>query len=403
MKYLLIFVLLLSCVFTKNLPKQFTAETKVLSKEDGVTTAEQYDYISFDGVSNRSSVVSVNEIFDTNFTHIYRGDLNHEYLIRGTSCVVLECPSELDSALVIDQGVQQYDDVVINGVVCEFWATVVEVHSHKPVMKYYLKKGTNIPVRFEMIYNAGTFTTIDFVKFIAEKPAADVFEPPVFCQKTKLQGFEQLPTRKELMDHLTISDIEHNHPEPLKGFETTPNEAPEKRAIDPATLAMIGKTVWAIVKENKPEVNIHTNTNAVIPEGTTWTDMSGWKQQVWDDWEWKIVNLYGVTTVNYNWNFAWLCLGNYNDIGRYIENAGAIPRTVHSSWGFTVDVSGEILNPFNTGTRSDPVASITLVMTMDVETLVSKINRKCTVNLSGDCSSQLVSCYGYISGSTFTY
>jgi hypothetical protein len=280
----------------------------------------------------------------------------------------------------------------VQGVWCQLWA----YDSINEEINYYIRDDTYYPYKFEIISGASIYT-INFTTFKSLVPDSSVFElnRNLDCEKLNRPGLE---TRQHVIQHLSAVPVLTTPVEPAK-FLTKRSTS----AIDPATLALIGKTIWAVVKENKPEANLETIQNAVIPQGTTWTDMAGWRQNKWPGWQWTLTNPYGATVVNYMWAFNHLCSGSYKNIGKYIENAAAFPTTLNVAWGYTVNVKAQILNPFNYGTSASPVAGLSLIMTMDSSTIIKKISQSCHVNLLGDCSTQLVSCSGYKSFVRFTY
>jgi len=281
----------------------------------------------------------------------------------------------------------------VDGVACYLWVYVAVNEE----IRYFLKKDDMTP--FRIVLESGDFiTTIDFIQFKSMVPDNRVFEVKsgLACEIAKIDGVKN-PTREDMERYFEIEPMV-SHPNVPKA-----DDMELKSSIDPATLILIGKTLWAIVKENKPEANLETNLNAVVPKGTTWTDMAGWKQQKWSGWQWTLVNGFGISTVDYKWSFNFLCNGNYQNIGKYIENAGAFPMGLDVAWGYTVNVKGQVLNPFNYGTIKDPVAGLTLSMTMDSSTVIKKITQTCIVNLLGDCSSQMVSCNGYKESLSFNY
>jgi hypothetical protein len=375
---------------------QFFAETFVTSSTGGVIENEQHDMIWVDAIAKKAKTVTVDDIFGTNITTIYRGDLKKEYYITDDmKCYYTFAPPDMNIKIKIQDNATFDGMTTLNGVSVQVWVYVAV----NQVTTYYITN-ENKPVKVELV-SGKHIDVIDFRRFDIMVPDKMVFElkSGMHCEEMNI-GVKN-PTRKDVEKYFSAV------PMLIKSKENTHRIRPSlpkvEGAIDPATLALIGKTLWAIIKENKPEANLESNINAVIPQGTTWTDMSGWRQQKWPGWQWSLVNVYGVTTVDYRWAFNFLCNGNYKNIGKYIENAGAFPTMIDVSWGYKVNVKGQVLNPFNYGTSTNPVAGLTLSMTMDVNTLVKKITQTCTVNLIGDCSTEVVSCNGYKSSSTFSY
>jgi len=377
-----------------QLAQQFMAETKVTSKNNGVIENEQHDFIWVDVLANKMKTISVDEIFGTNNTVIYRGDLKKEYyIINDLQCFFSFAPPDLNIKLQIRDNSTLQGDMIVNGENCELW--VYKAMNEK--ISYYVRQKDFSPVKIELM-SGSHVDTIEFLKFNPMVPDRNTFEvnSGLHCDSIKI-GTKKL-RREEMKKYF---DVVPRLIEPKKknGIRSRATE----NAIDPATLELIGKTLWAIIKENKPEANLENILNAVVPNGTTWTDLTGWRQQKWPGWQWTLVNPYGVNVVDYKWSFNFLCKGNYKNIGQYIQNAGAFPMIIDVSWGYKVNVRGQVLNPFNFGTAKNPIAGLTLSMTMDVNTIIKKISQTCTVNLIGDCSTEVLSCNGYKSTNTFSY
>jgi len=265
--------------------------------------------------------------------------------------------------------------------------------SFNTVADYYFTMDGK-PFRFR--FSSGSETVIDFLDFgtdfndtVFDVPDIDCYPITVSTDRESYHKFLRITE----VSKAQVADIESEFSNPIG----------DNLTIDPATLTLIGSTLWNIVKENKPVSNLDTNVNAIIPKGATWTDMAGWHQQKWNGWEWVITNPYGIQTVKYSWGFAFLCNGNYQGIGQYLENAGAFPQNIDVLWGYTVNVVTSLANPFNAGTVKSPVAGITLTMTMETSTLVSKVVQKCTVNLKGDCGTEVINCSGYKFTERFLY
>jgi hypothetical protein len=288
--------------------------------------------------------------------------------------------------LMIKDNSTLIDTEMVDGVLCQKWMyTAVN-----EMISYYLRNDDLTP--FRMVLELGSYvTTINFVQFKSMVPEDWIFEVKRGLQCDSNVGV------KDMKKYFDVTPVVYYPKTDVK------NDVKLNSSIDPATIILIGKTLWAIIKENKPEANLEANTNAVIPKGTTWTDMSGWRQTKWPGWQWTLVNGFGATTVDYKWSFNFLCNGNYQNIGKYIENAAAFPMDIQVAWGYTVNVKGQVLNPFNYGTIKDPIAGLTLSMTMDTNTVIKKITQTCIVNLLGDCSTQMVSCNGYKTTNPFRY
>jgi len=314
------------------------------------------------------------------------------YILKNEICHYITAPPVIDMKLKIHDNSSFKGSVDVGNVKCSLYV----FESINERIEYYVTVELTWPVK--IVVTAGsTVTTINFKVFKAQIPDNSAFEVSKFLKCLPFAvGGKTIQSREDFMNYLDFKPGVFQQPENI-------GEALPKSGIDPAILTLIGKAAWAIINENKPDSNVQNVQNAVVPQGTSWNDLNGWRQQKWPGWQWTIVNAYGANCVDYRWAFNYLCAGKYGNVGSYIENAAAFPDIINVLWGYTVNVRGQVLNPFNYGSATAPVAGLTLTMTMDTSTLIKKITQTCTVNLIGNCNTQLVTCNGYKSTPKFRY
>jgi len=368
-----------------NLPPQFFAHTTVTTE-----SMVQDDLVWVDQINNMMKTI-YNFGLDDSRTLIYRGDLRKEFYYHDGICGFIDAPDKMDFNLQLPENVTFRGEKIVDGVLVQLFYYEFAFNS---VVNYYFKiDGT--PFRFQFL--SGSETRIDFIEFSTNINQSVFDLPKMDCQPITVDGVNN---RHDYLRHLRVLNIDSTKMSPISSGT---NLVENNFAIDPTTLILIGKTVWSIIQDNKPVSNLDTILNAIIPDGANWTDMSGWRQQKWNEWQWNLNNAYGVTTVSYRWGFAFLCEGQYNDIGSYIENAGVFPENINVLWGYNVNVKTSLANPFNAGSTKSPVAGITLTMTMETSTIISNVVQKCTVNLKGDCTTEVINCSGYKISEKFLY
>jgi len=337
-------------------------------------------------------------LFEMNTTTIFRGDLQQEILIRTDSvqmCVVVSAPPILPYILSVPSDAVYSGDTLINEVVVSIWqdSAVDETSS------YYFNNATGQLVRI-LIGNSNSYTQIDYLSMIPGPVSKSAFDIPkgLNCSEAKVEG--KLLSKPELEHYLDIKpdwiSMNPTSPKPMAEFtEKVHNNETLAKRVDPATIIMIGKQIWQIIVDNKPSSTVNTNSNAVIPQGAGFTDMSGWKQYAWQPFQWRWTNPYGITVVDFQWSFDWNCQGNYRGVGKYIQNAGAFPKAINVAWGYTVSVDAQMLQPTNIGTQKNPVAAVTFYMTMKISTIIKTASQSCKAVLQGDCGSILIFCDQY--------
>jgi len=301
-------------------------------------------------------------------------------------CVIVSAPAILPYILAVPTDAVYTGDSVSNGRLISAW----QVRTIGETESYFFDNATSTLVQI-LIGSEKQYTQLDYVGLYVGPTPNQYFSIPsgLNCSKAMVDG--KHITKEELEKHLTMTPkFSTLQPAPKKEG----NHTAEKR-IDPATVIAVGKQVWQIIVDNKPVVDVNTPYNGVIPQGATFTDLAGWRQSMWQPWQWHWTNLYGVTVVDYQWSFDWNCNGNYRGVGHYIQNAGAFPKSINVAWGYKVSVDAQMLQPSNIGTHDNPIAATTFYMTMKINTVIKSSSQSCKVVLQGDCGNILIFCDQY--------
>jgi len=396
MKAFVVLALLIGVVFCQQpplLPQSFYAVTQSKTMNGDAVISWETSVINFDGFMNRSRVDQNDMLTDENVTEIYRGDLNLDIVIKTIDgqevCFELTAPNELPEDFQIDPAAIYGGSTVIGDVSCDCWNT----ETIDEVVSFCVQKGTNIPVQVSvrsLVSNSSE--VVSFQVFQEQKIDDAVFDTNMNCSKLTPPGFDAPLTREQFIKFFSFAPSIERIEIPKRKQMMTPNLSPR---IDPATIVTIGTALWQIVKDGAPTSSATSVRNGAFPQGAAWTDMSGWQQNTWGSWGWKWVNGFGATVVDFNWSFDWLCKGNYKGTGQYIQNAGAYPKNINVSWGYTVNVDTQILDPVNFGTLTSPVAGLTMIVTMKISTVLSTKSQTCKVTVTGNCGSSVLFCDQY--------
>jgi len=163
--------------------------------------------------------------------------------------------------------------------------------------------------------------------------------------------------------------------------------------IDIDKIIAIGKAIWEIIKANAPVVNYKTDWAGAVPKGVDWMELEGFKDVNWGPFGWTFKNVYGATTAEFKWKFAWTCKGSYQGHGKFLVNVGAAVEKIYAAWGFTVNVNANVdQTPTNYGTKVDPIAGLNIDVSIEVKTVLQSQTAHCRVNVRGDCSGKKVAC-----------
>jgi len=192
-----------------------------------------------------------------------------------------------------------------------------------------------------------------------------------------------------------IGAIENDHAVPtrLEGVETPTFPAPVHDEISIDDIIAIGKKVWEIIKAGQPVVDYKNDWAGAVPKGVDWMDLEGFKDMSYGPFGWTFKNTFGMTNVNFKYHFAYSCKGSYNGHGAFLVNVGAGIEEIYAAWGYTVNVNCTVdSNPTNYGTKIDPIAGLTVEVTMDVKSVLQSFTERCRVSIHGDCTANILSC-----------
>eukprot|EP00164_Ancoracysta_twista_P007255 GFYU01010264.1.p1 GENE.GFYU01010264.1~~GFYU01010264.1.p1 ORF type:complete len:318 (+),score=72.00 GFYU01010264.1:93-1046(+) len=166
----------------------------------------------------------------------------------------------------------------------------------------------------------------------------------------------------------------------------------DKKNITLDDLIVVGKMAWEVVEDGKPSLGHKDESASVVPKGTEWQDMAGWKPTKWTEFEYVVKNKLGFEVARFEWAFIWFGEGNYNDHGKYIGQASVSPGLIQLAWMWNLNSIVKVGEPYNTGTKEDPIAAVTIELNIDLSTYMYAEKYKCTVVVQGDTSGQIMDC-----------
>jgi len=163
--------------------------------------------------------------------------------------------------------------------------------------------------------------------------------------------------------------------------------------IDIDELIEIGKKVWEIIKEGQPVVDYKNDWAGAVPKNVKWDELEGFQDRSFGPFGWEFKNTFGVTNVNFKWHFSYACKGSYNGHGAFLLNVGTGIEEIYVAWGYTVNVNAVVdSQPTNYGTKVDPIAGLSIEVTMEVKTVIQSFTERCRVSVHGDCTAEILAC-----------
>lgn len=146
----------------------------------------------------------------------------------------------------------------------------------------------------------------------------------------------------------------------------------------------VGKQIWQIIQDNKPQWNNSTVTVSAIPRKVEcWNNLTGWRR---DQKSYQVVakNLLGMEVIRFKYTVVYYYGGSYEDRGQYLANVTVLPTDVRVSWGYSLDSDVKVPVIQNLGSTASPIAGMEMRVNWKIKTVVRMIEANDIYLLQGD-------------------
>ena len=124
-------------------------------------------------------------------------------------------------------------------------------------------------------------------------------------------------------------------------------------------LANLGKSIWRIINDNRPIVNVEHNTADAVPEQIThWTQLECWSPPRYQTYKVTYENALGIEVVQFYFKVLYTANGRYKSQGQYLKHVTVIPEMIDVAWAHRLDVSVKVVGIVNLNTTTDPLAGM---------------------------------------------
>jgi surface antigen len=155
-------------------------------------------------------------------------------------------------------------------------------------------------------------------------------------------------------------------------------------------LTNTAKTVWDVVKDNRPVATAQSDFANAIPQERSWEEMTGWNSQPQiRRIRYRAGNLFGGNQTDIEIIVLWYSGGSYQGQGKFINNATVLAKVDRTSWGNTVNITASIKNPFNQGTEQNPLAVLPVTITINQSNVLYNFTSVIEGQVRGDGSGNL--------------
>lgn len=161
---------------------------------------------------------------------------------------------------------------------------------------------------------------------------------------------------------------------------------------NPTSWIAFGKKVWEVVVENKPVVNVQTQSVTVLPNNKKlWSQMSGWRGPRGAAYVIQAVNGFGTTVIDTKYTVTYNYGGKLNGKGDYIANATIVPSLVSVGWGYTYNSSVSVGDIVNVGSVDSPIPGVDLQLHWNMKTIIKETDGVDSFFATGNGSLQHIS------------
>lgn len=155
-------------------------------------------------------------------------------------------------------------------------------------------------------------------------------------------------------------------------------------------LVALGEKTYTLVKKGEAVVQTESAPISVLPmDKATKTpvsvlDMGGFSAPKTKTYGIRAKNLFGMTTVKFDFMLIFSHGGSYEGKGKYISGAQVIPLLAEATYGYTLDAKFSLQSIMNNGTKDQPVAGAILVMKYTMGTMLKKTQESRTFYINGN-------------------
>lgn len=198
---------------------------------------------------------------------------------------------------------------------------------------------------------------------------------------------------KSLQNELysTIETVE------LEELPLVPYPAPQASGIgDPLgeiimvvdKLIALGERIWKIVEKGRPVVTTNFQPISVLPKTIdplgTFYDMEDWRAPLTKRYNLTFKNGFGSKVIDFTFYVIYQYGGSYEGAGKYLTGIQIVPENLGVSWGFKFDAQSTLMTISNRGSKSNPVAAATFLLTCTSSSPLKEIRTSATFHVTGD-------------------
>lgn len=210
----------------------------------------------------------------------------------------------------------------------------------------------------------------------ATEDPSESMEYPSLEERTIVREFiEEIPTLEGTLEGV----------EGPTGVSPTTHWTQPLPNIDYGAIINLGKAVWNIIENNKPVVNLAFDFANALPKGvTSAADLNGFSDIVYRSYSAVGQNIFGANVYEIKFTLMHQYGGSLDGQGQYLATVAVIPSQVKVMWANKLNFSVKQVSTVNVGTQAQPIASLSLLVSYDVQSLGRSYSRNVVYQFRGD-------------------
>lgn len=150
-----------------------------------------------------------------------------------------------------------------------------------------------------------------------------------------------------------------------------------------------GERVYKLIEKGRPVVRTSYAPISVLPKAARGQpaiepfDLDNWQMPRSAKYKITYKNGFGMTVVSFTYNVNFAYGGKFNGVGAYITDAQIVPEDLLVQWGFTFEATSKLVGIVNHGSKANPNAGATLIISYSVDSVISSSKSNVSYHLTG--------------------
>lgn len=146
-----------------------------------------------------------------------------------------------------------------------------------------------------------------------------------------------------------------------------------------------GKEIWDFIKSNRGVVNTRNDYANALPRGVeSAMELAGFSNLQSHRYRVVVKNAFGMKMAEVEFTVVHQYGGRHNGTGRYLSSVSVVPSSIWVFWAIGVEGSVRVGGISNVGTQENPIAAMTVELSLKFSSPVNTVQETRVFQLRGD-------------------